>query len=158
MWSAYYPANRALHCLSQHVSAFISTPKRGTGWRERKEDRELIKFTAAAVSIGLILVTGQDSFPQQTAGWGSEHQFKRFRGLLFRTTPWEQHSRPRSRLAAGSRPGQPWREEGLWHRRLSASIAEWQNRYINLCMKNKEACWLLIFPDILVMLNMAGLP
>lgn len=34
----------------------------------------------------------------------------------------------------------------------------WQSWYVNLCMKNKENCWLLIFPDILVMLNMAGLP
>lgn len=37
MWSAYYSANRELHCFSQRVSAFISTPKGGMGQeRERR--------------------------------------------------------------------------------------------------------------------------
>lgn len=89
MWSAYYPANRVLHCFSQHVSAFISTPKGGMGRGKRKEDGELIEFTAAAANIGLILAAGEDSFPQQAAGWGSERQFNRLRRSLFRTAPWE---------------------------------------------------------------------
>jgi len=89
MWSAYYPANRVLHCFSQHVSAFISTPKGGTGRGERKEDRELIEFTAAAENIGLILAAGQDSFPQRAAECGGERWFNRLRRLLFGTAPWE---------------------------------------------------------------------
>lgn len=89
MWSAYYPANRALHCFSQRVSAFILTPKGGTGRGERKEDRELIKFTAAAENIGLIFTAGQDSFPQQAAGWVSECWFSRFRRSFFGTALWE---------------------------------------------------------------------
>lgn len=83
MWSAYYPANRALHCFSQHVSAFISTPKGGMGQGEGKEDRELIEFTAAAENIGLIFTAAQDLFPQQAAGWGSECWFSRLRGSLW---------------------------------------------------------------------------
>lgn len=89
MWSAYYPANRALHCFSQRVSAFISTPKGGTGLGERKEDRELIEFTAAPENIGLILAAGQNSFPQEAAGLGGEHWFNRLRRSSFRTAPWE---------------------------------------------------------------------
>lgn len=72
------------------VSAFlclISTPKGGTGQGERKEDRELIEFTAAAENIGLCLAAGQDSFPQQAAGWGRERQFNRLRRSFFRTAP-----------------------------------------------------------------------
>lgn len=64
MWSAYYPANRALHCFSQQDSAFILTPKGGTGQGEGKEDRELIQFTAAAENIGLIFTAAQDTFPR----------------------------------------------------------------------------------------------
>lgn len=89
MWSAYYPANRALHCFSQHVSAFISTPKGGIGRGERREDGELIKFTAAAENIGLILAAGQDSFPQQAAGWGGERWFNKLGRSFFRRAPWE---------------------------------------------------------------------
>lgn len=56
---------------------------------ERKEDRELIDFTAAAENIGLILTAGWDSFPQQAAGWGSTHWFNRLRRSFSGTAPWE---------------------------------------------------------------------
>lgn len=59
------------------------------GRGERKEDRELIEFTAAAENIGLTLAAGQDSLPQQAAGWGSMHWFNRLRRSFFGTAPWE---------------------------------------------------------------------
>lgn len=52
---------------------------------ERKEEGELIEFTAAAENIGLILAAGQDSFPQQAADWGSKCWFNRLRRSFFRT-------------------------------------------------------------------------
>lgn len=89
MWSAYYPANRALDRFSQRVSAFIPAPKGGTGRGERREDGELIEFTAAVENIGLILAAGQDSFPQEAAGWGGECWFNRLRRSFFMRVPWE---------------------------------------------------------------------
>lgn len=83
MWSAYYPASRALHCFSQHVSVFILTPKGGTGQgRERRTEslsslqlllRTLVWFSlllrihfhnrqqAGAVSVGLADLGGHSS-------------------------------------------------------------------------------------------------
>lgn len=133
---------------------------------ERKEDRELIEFTAAAENTGLIFTAAQDSFPQQAAGWGSECWFSRLRRSFFRqpcghSTPLQGASLQLGAIlvSCGVRKGfDAFSSQCPGGNSRAGAEQSWgRSEHVNH-MKNEEACWLLIFPGILVMLNMAGLP